>query len=44
MLKPVIRAGLPEVVSFEQEANKEVAGDGVVQAKEQEKYRKSSVH
>lgn len=29
--KPVIRAGLPEEVSFEQEANKEVAGDGVVQ-------------
>ena len=28
--KPVIRAGLPEEVSFEQEANKEVAGDGVV--------------
>ena len=44
LLKPVIRAGLPEEVSFEQEANKEVAGDGVVQAKNQQKQRKSSMH
>lgn len=35
LLKPVIRAGLPEEVSFEQEVNKEAAGERVVQAKEQ---------